>query len=173
MDNISLLDAIVMYSLLFSPPLTITLLLFWASAEMKNTVKAQLLGIVILFILGLLAINSPIILIIETTAILLFVVWFYTYRNFFRKEQLTVFSHIFVLQFSYYLFFFVILILEYHLAIILLCLIPIYSMKLFYSWTFVSKYTSIGRVFIILVFIAQVIFTILNIMLYLITTSIL
>ena len=170
MDGISLLDAIIIYSLLFSPPLTITLLLFWASADMKNTAKAQLLCIVILFILGLLTINSPIILIIETTAILLFVIWIYTYRNFFRKEQLTIFSHIFALQFSYYIFFFVILILEYHLAILLLCLIPIFSIKLVYSRTFLSKNTTSGRLFIILAFIVQVIFTILNIMLYLITT---
>ena len=171
MDGISLLDASVIYSLLFSPPLTITLLLFWASVDMKNTAKAQLLGIVILFVLGFLAINSPIILIIEATSILLFFVWIYTYKNFLRKEQLSVFSHIFALQSSYYILFFLIINLEYRLAIILLCIIPILSMILLYPWTFGSKSTSNGRVFIIIVFIVQVIFTILNIALSFIASS--
>ena len=163
MDGISLLDASVIYSLLFSPPLTITLLLFWASVDMKNTAKAQLLGIVILFVLGFLAINSPIILIIEATSILLFFVWIYTYKNFLRKEQLSVFSHIFALQSSYYILFFLIINLEYRLAIILLCIIPILSMILLYPWTFGSKKTAKGQVYIQSVFIIQTIFAILMI----------
>ncbi|WP_455662066.1 hypothetical protein [Pradoshia sp.] len=170
MDGISLLDASLFYSLLFSPLLTIVLLLFWISANMKNTAKVQLLSIVFLVILGFLAINSPFILIIEATAILLFLVWLYTYRSFFPKEQSSVFLLVFVLQIAYYMLFFFLLS-SGNLAITFLCIIPILSMVLLYSWTFGSKNTSSGRVFIIIVFIIQVIVVILTIVLSFIATS--
>lgn len=171
MDGISLLDVSLISSLLFSPLLTMVLLLFWTSANMKNTAKAQLLGIIILLILGFLAINSPIILIIEAAAIILLVVWTFAYRDFLLKEQLSVISLLFALQATYYILFFVLLRLEYNIALTLLCIIPILSIILLYPWTFGSKNTSNGRVFIIIVFIVQVIFAISNIAFSLIATS--
>ena len=90
MDGISFLEASILYSVLLFPLLTIILLLFWASANMKNTAKTQLFGIVILIAAGFLAINSPIILIIEATALILLVIWIFAYKEFFLKEQLSV-----------------------------------------------------------------------------------
>lgn len=169
MDGISLLEASLLYSVLFSPLLSMVLLLFWTSANMKNTAKAQLFGIVILLALGFLAINSPMILIIEATAIILFVVWLFAYRDFFLKEgQLSFILRFFALQVAYYiLFFFVFTRLEYNLAItlLLLCIIPILSMILLYSRTFGNKNTSKGRVLIVIVFIVQVIYAIITIVL--------
>lgn len=132
MDGISLLDVSLIYSLLLAPFLTMVLLLFWMSANIKNTAKAQLYG---------------------------------TYSDFFLKGQLSFILIIFALQVAYYTLFFILLSLEYNLAITLLCIIPILSMILVYPWTFGSKNTSKGRVFIIIVFIVQVIFAILNILL--------
>ena len=172
MDGISLLDAILIYSLLFSPLLTMVLLLFWTSADMKNTAKAQLLGIVILLALGFLAINSPIILIVEATAIILFMVWIFAYRDFFPKGQLPVILLIFALQVTHYILFFVFMGLEYNLSItlLLLCILPILSMILVYPWTFGNKKISKGRVLIMIIFIVQAIYAILVIVLSLMAT---
>ena len=140
---------------------------------MKNTAKAQLLGIVILLVLGFLAINSPLILIVEATAIILFVVWIFTYRNFLFKRQLLVILLIIALQVAYYILFFVFMGLAYNLSItlLLLCIIPILSMILLFPWTFGNKKTSKGRVFIIIVFIVQVIYAILSIVLSIMAKS--
>lgn len=148
------------------------LVLFWTSANMKNTAKAQLLGIVILLVLGFLAINSPMILIVGATAIILLVVWIFSYRNFFFKGQLSFILLIIALQVAYYILFFVIIGLE-NLAItlLLLCIIPILSMILLFPWTFGNDKPSKGRVFIIIVFIIQVISAILSIVLSLIAMS--
>lgn len=172
MDGISLLDASLIYSLLFSPLLTMVLVLFWTSANMKNTAKTQLLGIVILLILGFLAINSPIILVAEAIAIILLVVWIFAYRDLFLKGQFTIILLFFALQVAYYILFFVFMGLQYNLAITLisLCIIPILSMILLYPWTFGNKKTSKGRELIIIVFIVQVIFIILSIVLSLMAT---
>ena len=161
MDNISLLDASLIYSLLFSPLLSMILVLFWTSANMKNTARAQLLGIVILSVLGFLAI-----------AIILLVVWIFAYRKFFLKGQFTVTLLFLVLQVAYYMLFFVTMGSENNLAItlLLLCIIPILSMILLYPWTFGNKKTSKGRELIIIVFIVQVIFIILSIVLSLMAT---
>ena len=83
MDDISLLGASIFYSVFLTPLLTMFLLLFWTSANMKNTAKAQLLGIAILFALGFLAINSSAIIIIDTIAIIVLVAWIFAYRTFF------------------------------------------------------------------------------------------
>jgi len=171
LDGITILEASILYSALISPLLSMVLLFFWMSANMKNTAKAQLLGIVILLTLGFLAINSPIILIVEAIAIVLLVVWIFAYRDFFQKGQLPVILPIFALQIAYYILFFVLLSLEYILAITLLCIIPILSMILLYPWTFGNKKHSKGRVFIIIIFIVQIIFIISNITLPLMATS--
>lgn len=169
MDGISLLEASILYSVLLLPLLSMVLLFAWTSANMKNTAKAQLLGIVIVLVLGFLVINSPMIIIIEATAIILFVVWIFAYRVFFLKGQLPVILLFFALQVAYYILFFVFIGLEYNLAITLLCIIPILSIILLYPWTFGTKNTSKGRVLIITVFIVQVIYASLNIVLSLTT----
>ncbi len=169
MDGISLLEASILYSVLLLPLLSMVLLFAWTSANMKNTAKAQLLGIVIVLVLGFLVINSPMIIIIEATAIILFVVWIFAYRFFFLKGQLPVILLFFALQVAYSILFFVFIGLEYNLAITLLCIIPILSIILLYPWTFGTKNTSKGRVLIITVFIVQVIYASLNIVLSLTT----
>ena len=170
MDGISLLEASLIYSLLFAPILTLVLLLLWTSANMKTTAKAQLLSIIILFALGFLAINSPIILIVEAAAIILLVVWIFAYRTFFHKGQLPLILPISALQVAYYILFFVFMGLEYNLGLILL-IIPILSMILLCPWTFGNKKTSNGRVLIMIIFIVQAIFATLVIVLTLMTTS--
>lgn len=170
LDGISLLEASIIYSLLFSPVLTMVFLLFWTSANMKTTAKAQLFGIVILIALGFLAINSPIILIIEAAAIILLVVWIFAYRDFFDKGQLPVILPISALQVAYYILFFVFMSLEYNLGLILL-IIPILSMIVVYPWTFGNKKNAKGRVLIMIIFIIQAIFAILIIVLSLMATA--
>ena len=173
MDDISLLDASLIYSLLFSPLLTMILVLLWTSVNMKRTAKVQLLGIVILLVLGFVAINSPFILIMVSTAIILLVVWIFTYRNLFLEGQFTVIILFFVLQVAYYMLFFVVMGSEYNLALtlLLLCIIPILSMIVLYPWTFGHKKTSKGRVLITLVFIVQVVSAILSIVLSIMAIS--
>lgn len=171
MDGISFLDASILYSVLVSPLLCVVLLFFWMSANLKNTAKTQLLGIVILLALGFLAINSPIILIVEATAFILLVVWIFAYKNHFLKGQLPVFLLISALQFAYYILFFIFIGLENNLAITLLCIIQILSLILLYPWAFGNKNKTKGRAFIIIVFIIQVICAILNIVLSLMATS--
>ena len=161
MDGITILDASVVYSLLFLPILTIVLLFFWASANFKKAAIFQLLGIVILFTLGLLAINSPYIMIIEAVAILLLIVWIYTYRNFFLKGQLFFILTIFVLQIVYYNLFLLLLGIQYTLVISLACIIPILSMYLLYPWTFGHKKSGKGRIYLMIAFVVQGIITVL------------
>ena len=168
MDGILLREAILFYSLLFLPIIILVLLLFWASVNMKTTAKVQLLGIIILFALGFLGINSPIILIVEVAAIILLVVWIFAYRDFFHKGQLPVILPISALQVAYYILFFVFIRLEYILGILIV--IPILSMILLYPWTFGNKKTSKGQVYIMIIFIVQAIFAILIIVLSLMVT---
>ena len=156
-----------MYSLLASPLLSIVLLFFWMSVNFKNTAKAQLLGIVVLFVLGLLAINSPIIVIVEAAAIILFIVWLFAYRAFFSKEQVSVLIWFVVLQTVYYILLISILALMTNLGFIFACIIPILSMRLLYPWTFGNKKESEGRALILSIFVVQIIFMILNITVYL------
>ncbi|MEK3766160.1 hypothetical protein [Solibacillus sp. FSL K6-4121] len=173
MDDLSFLDASLIYLLLFSPLLSIILVLFWTSANMKNTAKAQLFGIVILLVLGFFAINSPLLLIVESIAIILLVVWIFAYKKFFLKGQFPFILLFFAIQVAYYILFFVFIGLEYNLAIILLllCIIPIVSMMLLYPWIFGIKKVFKGRVLIIIVFIIQVIYAVLSIVLSLIAKS--
>ena len=172
MDGISLLDATIIYSLLFSPLLTIVLLFFWTSANMKNKAKTQLLGIFILLVVGFLVINSPFILIIESVAIILFILWLMGNRASFLNEQLSIISIITVLQLVFYMLFFILLGLEFGPILSLLCIIPILSMFFLFPWTFGKKRTiSKGRVFIILVFIVQVYLFILSIVNSFVVTS--
>ncbi len=170
MDGILLSEASLFYSLLFLPILNLVLLLFWAYVNMKTTAKVQLLGIIILFVLGFLAINSPIILIVEVAAIILLIVWIFSYRDFFHKGQLPVILPISVLQVAYYILFFIFIGLEYNLGILILIVIPILSMILLYPWTFGNKKTSNGQVYIMIIFIVQAIFAILVIVLSLMVT---
>ena len=163
MDGISLLEASVLYSLLFCPLLSIILLFFWTSATMNKKAKAQLLGLVFLLAISLLAINYSISLVILAIAIVLFFVWLFIYRDFILTAQLPVIFFIFGLHLVYYILFFVFIGLENDLGITFLSIIPILSMVLLYTWTFGKKKTSQGRVFILIVFILQVIFAILNI----------
>ena len=161
MDGISFLEATILYSVLFIPLLSILLSLLWTSAGMKNAAKAQLFGIVILIALGFLAINSPIILVIEAVAFILLVVWIFIYKDFFLKGQLLVISIIVLLQIVYYILFYLFLGTEFAL---LLFLIPLVSMILLFPWAFGNK-KSIGRVLIIITYIIQIIFIILMIVL--------
>ena len=172
MDGISLLDATIIYSLLFSPLLTMVLLFFWTSANMANNAKVQLLGIFILLVLGFLAINSPFILIIESAAIILFILWLITYRASFLNGQISLISTIFILQFVFYLLFFILLFFESGPIFSLLGIIPILSMIFLYPWAFGKKKTiSKGRVFIIFGFIVQVYLVILSIVNSFVVTS--
>jgi len=164
LDGISLLEASILYSVLFIPLLSILLLLLWTSAGMKNAAKAQLFGIVILIALGFLSINSPIILVIETIAIILLVVWIFVYKDFFLKGQLLVISIILLLQIIYYILFYLFLGTEFTVAIALLFLIPLISMILLFPWAFGNKKSN-GRVLIIITYIIQIIFIILMIVL--------
>ena len=169
MDGISLLEASILYTLLFCPLLSMVLLFFWTSANMKKTAKVQLLGLVFLLAIGFLTINSSISLVILAITIVLFVVWMFVYRDFFLKGQLPVIFFIFGLHVLYYILFFVFIGLQNDLAITLLTIIPILSMILLYPWTFGKKKTSNGRVFIMIALIIQVIYAILNITLSLMT----
>ena len=168
MDGILLREAILFYSLLFLPIIILVLLLFWASVNTKTTAKVLLLGIIILFALGFLGINSPIILIVEVAAIILLVVWIFAYRDFFHKGKLPVILPISALQIAYYILFFVFMGLKYNL--ITLLIIPILSMILLYPWTFGNKKTSKGQVLIMIIFIVQGIYAILVIVLSLMVT---
>ena len=165
MDGISLLDASILYTLLFCPVLSMVFLFFWTSANMKKTAKVQLLGLVILLAISLLTINYSISLVILAIAIVLFIVWLFVYREFFLTGQLPVIFFIFGLHLVYYILFFVFIGLENTLAITFLSIIPILSMTLIYSWTFGKKKISQGRIFILTVFMIQVLFTILNVVL--------
>ena len=163
MDGISLIEAIVLYSVLLSPLLSITLLIVWASKNTQNKAQSQLHGIIILFALGFLAINSPFILIIEAIALILLITWIIAYKNLFIKGQLLVILLTFILQLAYYLLFFASIAVEYDRTLYLLTIIPILSMGLLYSWTFGNKRSTNGRPFIIIVFVVQFILAILNI----------
>ena len=169
MDGITTLDAVIIYSLLLSPLLSIVLLFFWMSVNLKNTAKAQLLGIVVLLVLGLLAINSSIIVIVEVAAIVLLIAWLLAYRGFFSKEQVSVTISVFALQVTYYLLFLFMLKWT-DLAFVLACIIPILSIILLYPWTFGNKKNAKGLAFMIIIFIVQIIFMILNITVYLMAT---
>ena len=172
MDGITLEYAIIIYSLLFSPLLTMVLLFFWTSANMGNKAKVQLLGIFILLVLGLLAINSPFILIIESAAIILFILWLIANRKSFLNEQIPLISIIVVSQLVFYMLFFILLSLESGLILSLLGIIPILSMIFLYPWAFGKKRTiSKGQVFIILAFIVQVYLVILSIVISFVVTS--
>ena len=137
---------------------------------MKTTAKAQLLSVIILFALGFLAINSPIILIVEAAAIILLTVWILTYRDFFNKEQLPITLTISALQVFSYILFFAFIESEYNLGIILL-IMPILSIILVYPWTFGNKKTSKDSKLIMLVFAVQVIYAFLVIVLSLTAMS--
>ena len=168
MDGISFLDASIFYSLLFSPLLTMLLLFFWLSTNLRNLAKAQLVGIVVLIILGFLAINSPFITLIEGVALVLLIVWILTNKDSFLKGQLSFISLVFTLQIIYYVLFFIFLGLELNLAFAFLSIIPILSIILLYSRMFGSKKTANGRVFLLTTFAVQVIFAISNLALSLI-----
>lgn len=163
MDGISLLEAIAFYSLLLSPLLSMVLLLFWTSANMKNTAKAQLAGIVILSALGFAAINSSLFVLIEAAALILFGVWIFAYRGCFLKGQLTVILSAFALQAAYSALFFTFIGSESGLAVPLLCISPILTMILLYPWTFGNKRASGVRVFILIAFFIQMVHAILTI----------
>ena len=162
MDGITIWDALIIYSLLASPLVSIVLLFFWMSVNVKNTAKAQLLGIVVLFALGLLAINSPIFVIVEVAAMILLGAWLFAYRDFFSKERLPVTLSVVVLQMIYYVLF-IAKGAWTNLGFILACIISVFSMILLYPWAFGHKKESEGRAFVLSIFVVQIIFTILNI----------
>ena len=153
------------YALATMPILTIVLLLFWIPANMNKTAKIQFLGIFILFVIGILTAQYDfntlfgIILLIFIIALTL---WIFVNRRFFIIKHLSVISMIFALQIA---FFFLIQWIGYGLSLILLCIVPILSMVLLYPWIFGSKEKSYGRVLAIIIFIVQLIFTILNVVL--------
>lgn len=161
LDGISLLDASLFYSLLFSPLLTMVFLLFWISAEIKKSAMAQILGIVILMAAGIFAINSPFITFIEAIAILLLVVWFIAHKDSFRREKRAATLSIFAFQITYYILFFPLLISGNAATAFVLCIAPILSVKFAYPWVFGRKAVK-GRVYVIFAFIVQVILILLN-----------
>ena len=162
MDGITIWDALIIYSLLAAPLVSIFLLFFWMSVDVKKTAKMQLLGIVVLFVLGFLAINSSIFGIVEVAAMILLGAWLFAYRDFFSKERLPVTISVVVLQMIYYVLFIAIGAWT-NLGFILACVISVFSMILLYPWAFGNKKQSKGQVFILIIFVVQIIFTILNI----------
>ena len=162
MDGISLLDASLFYSLLFSPLLTMVFLLFWISADIKKAAKAQILGIIILMAAGIFAINSPFITFIEAIAILLLIVWFIAHKDSFRREKRSVTLSIFAFQITYYILFFPLLISGNAATAFVLCIAPILTIKFAYPWAFGRK-TSSGRMYVIFAIVLQVVLTLLNI----------
>jgi len=155
-----------MYALLASPLLSIVLLFFWLSVDAKNTAKVQLLGIVLLFVLGFLAINSTIILIVHAVAIIWLVAWLVAYRRLFSKERLPLVA---TLQISYAIAFVALFTLP-NVGFILVCVISIFSMIRLYPWAFGDKRESNGRAFVLSIFAIQIMFTVLNITVYLVET---
>ena len=166
MDGITTLQAVMMYSLLVSPLLSIVLLFFWLSVDAKNTAKVQLLGIVVLFVLGFLAINSTIIIIVHAAAIILLVAWLFAYRRFFSKDRL---SSVATLQISYAIAFVALFMLT-NVGFILVCIISVFSMIRLYPWAFGDKRESNGRALVLSIFAVQIMFTVLTITFYLMAT---
>lgn len=169
MDGITILDALIIYSLLASPLLSIVLLFFWMSVNVKNTAKVQLLVIVVLFVLGFLGINSSIMVIVEVAAFILLVAWFFAYRGFFSKERLPVTIWVVVLQVIYYVLVIAIVVWT-NVGFIFACIISVLSMILLYPWAFGNKKESEGRVFILSIFVVQIMFMVLTITVYLMAT---
>lgn len=165
MDGILIYDATAIYSVILAPLLAMILLFCWTAASMKKIAKFQLLGIVLLFALGFLAINSPIILIVEAVAIILLVVWIFNYRASFHQGQILVVLLVIVMHIIYAILFFALAGLENSLGIVALCIFPVLSMMLLYPWTFGDKKLPKGRVFILILLVVQMIFVILNIVL--------
>ena len=162
MDGITIWDALIIYSQLASPLVSLVLLFFWMSVDVKKTAKVQLLGIVVLFVLGFLAINSSIFGIVEVATMILLGVWLFAYRDFFSKERLPVTISVVVLQMLYYVLFIAIGAWT-NLGFILACIISVLSMVLLYPWAFGNKKESKGRGFILSIFVVQIMFAILNI----------
>ena len=162
LDGISLLDASLFYSLLFSPLLTMIFLLLWISADMKKAIKAQILGIIILVAAGIFAINSPFITVIEAIAILLLFVWFIAHKDSFRREKRSATLSIFAFQITYYILFFPLLIAGNAATAFVLCIAPILTIKFAYPWAFGRK-TSSDRMYVTFAIIVQVILILLNI----------
>ena len=156
----------MMYSLLASPFLSIVLLFFWLSVDAKKTAKVQLLGIVVLFVLGFLAINSTIIIIVHAAAIILLVAWLFAYRRFFSKERL---PSVATLQISYAIAFVALFTLT-NVGFILVCIISVFSMIRLYPWAFGDKRESNGRALVLSIFAVQIMFTVLTITFYLMAT---
>lgn len=104
-------------------------------------------------------------------SILLLLFWEIKNRKNNNKTQSPVTLLIFILQMVYYVLFFILIGAEYHLAMILLCILPILSIIQLYPWTFGKKTTSNGRIIILIVFIIQVILTFSNIVLSLMTIN--
>lgn len=161
MDGISFLDAILIYSVLFLPIVTMILLFAWGAANMKNSSKVQLLVVILVFILGILAINSIILPIMSVSMVLLFI-WIYLNKNGFAQGQLLFIFIVFGFQLLFYFLWFLVLDLESTLAFIILLVAPIATMGLLFPWTFGGKNTlAKGQLIVVIAFILQVILLIL------------
>ncbi|MEC2054151.1 hypothetical protein I6J18_04815 [Peribacillus psychrosaccharolyticus] len=161
MDGISFLDAILIYSVLFLPIVTMILLFVWGAANMKNSSKVQLLVVILVFILGILAINSIILPIMSVSMVLLFI-WIYLNKNGFAQGQLLFIFIVFGFQILFYFLWFLVLDLETTLAFIILLVAPIATMGLLFPWTFGRKNTlAKGQLIVVIAFILQVILLIL------------
>ena len=161
MDGISLLDAILLYSVLFLPILTMILLFAWGAANMKSSSKVQLLVIILVFILGILAINSIILPIMSVSMILLFI-WIYLNRSGFVQGQLLCIFIVFGFQLLFYFLGFSVIDLESTWAFTILLITPIVTIVLLFPWTFGRKnILTKGRLIVVIVFILQVILLIL------------
>ena len=161
MDGISLLDAILLYSVLFLPIITMILLFVWGAANMKNSSKVQLLVVILVFILGLLTINSIILPIMIVSMVLLFI-WIYVNRSGFIQGQLLFIFIVFGFQLLFYVLGFSVIDLGSTWAFITLLIAPIVTMALLFPWTFGRKNTLAKGHFIgVIAFILQVILLIL------------
>ena len=157
MDGISLLDAILLYSVLFLPIVTMILLFAWGAANMKNSSKVQLLVVILVFILGLLTINSIILPIMIVSMILLFI-WIYINRSGFVQGQLLFIFIVFGFQLLFYFLGFSVIGLESTWAFIILLIAPIVTIVLLSPWTWGRKSTlAKGRLIVVIAFILQVI----------------
>ncbi len=171
MDGLSLFEASIFYSVVLLPLISIILVICWASLHMKNTAKAQLVGIFTFLVLGILTINSSLFLVIEGVAFILLVLWIVAYRHLFLKGQLRTIILIFALQIVYYILLYFFFVGERGLAMSILSIIPLISIILLYPWMFGNKKTLDNRVFIIIIGIIQVIFIISNLVLSLMIIS--
>ena len=145
---------ILEYSIVYLPLLTMALLLLWIPANMKNTSKAQFIGIFTLFILIVVLCAIDYIgtgLILFLLFIVLLTLWIFVNRGSFQIRHISIIFLIFIMQFALYLIF----LQSWGImtSIILCSIITIISLILLYSWIFGNKKALNGRLLALIIFI--------------------